>query len=65
MKSKKFNSKKFTFDLSVSKSSFISLFLSSLRNVTSNTPMSDIDYTEKVAQIVNMLVSGQVNNKIL
>jgi len=65
MKSKKFNSKKFTFDLLVSKSSFISLFLSSLRNVTSNTPMSDIDYTEKVAQIVNMLVSGQVNNKIL
>jgi len=65
MKSKKFNSKKFTFDLSVSKSPSISLSLSILRDVVSDISMSDIEYTERVAQIANMLVGSQDNNSIL
>jgi len=65
MKSKKFNSKKFTFDLPVSKSPSIPLSLSILRDVVSDISMSDIDYTERVAQIANMLVGSQVNNSAL
>ena len=65
MKSKKFNSNKFTFDLPVSKSPSIPLSLSILRDVVSDTSMSDIDYTKRVAQIANMLVGSQVNNSTL
>jgi len=67
MKSKKSQSKKFTFDSrvglfivkvrvyklnvmgTVPKSPFVSLLLSSLRNVASDSFMSNMDYVERVA----------------
>ena len=59
MKSKKSHFKKFIFDLSLPKDSSTPLSLSSLRDV-----ISDIDYTKKVAQTANILVDGQVNDRI-
>jgi len=58
MKFKKSYSKKFAFDLPVSQSSSILPSLSSLRNVTSNTFMSDMNYVERAVQIANILVDS-------
>ena len=49
MKSKKSHSKKSIFDLPVPKDSSISSSLSSLRDVTSDTSIFNIDYAERVA----------------
>ena len=65
MKSKESYSKKFIFDLLVPKSLFVSLFLSSSKDVVFNISISDINYAERVAQIANILVSSQVNNRTL
>ena len=56
MKYKKSQFKKFTFNLPVSKSPSIPLPLSSLRNITSDLSMSNIDYAERVAQIANIVM---------
>ena len=56
MKYKKSQFKKFTFNLPVSKSPSIPLSLSSLRDITSDLSMSNIDYAERVAQIANIVV---------
>lgn len=65
MKSKKSNSKKFTFDLLVFKNLSIPLSLSISRDVASNVFMSNINYAERVIQTANILVGSQVNNKAL
>ena len=65
MKFKMSYSKKFIFDLPVLKSSSIPLFFSSLRNATFDTSISNINYAERVAQIANILVGGQIDSGTL
>jgi len=55
MKYKKSQFKKFAFNLPVSKSPSIPLPLSSLRDITSDLFMSNMDYAERVAQTANIL----------
>jgi len=55
-------SKKFAFDLLVSKGPSVPSLLSSLRDGASDLSMSEIDYTESVTQTVNMPLASQVNS---
>ena len=58
MKFKKSYLKKFAFHLLVPKGPPILLSLSSLRNVTSDTFMSDMNYVETAVQMANILVDS-------
>ena len=64
MKSKKFQSKKFAFDLPIPKSLSVPSLLSSfsLRDGTSDSSMSEIYYAKSVTQTANMLLASQVNS---